>query len=704
MAPMRYTAYLSYSHQDKAWADWLHQALERYRIPSRLEAGGEPIRKRSLAPIFRDRDDLSSAPDLGETLNSALGQSDHLVVLCSPASAGSPWVNEEIRSFRALGRGDHIHCVIVDGDPGAPLGEGGCFPPALFEDGDGRQREPLAADPREFADGKRLALLKVASGLLGVRLDALRRRDLKRRRRVQALAAVGVLVVVVLVGLAATARLAERQERAQAEQMAAFIVDLGDELRGDIGLESLGRMSTTAMGYLNQIDPERLAPPTKVKVGLALRQVGTVNWHQGKLQDAREAFERSLDIFVGLSEDLPIPDAALTDEIWFELSQAEFYLGYLLVESGATEGTQAHFNRYLEIARARHDAMPDDPRWLLELSYATSALINVGLNLDEPVTEAVLDSIDDNIELARRAMEANASSVDALAHYGNELAFAGDAFMAACSLQASLDARRESLSISEDLLVRTAASAEFETETALRKRGLSHVLAAMGDADGALAQQEAALRTFEKQFNRDPSNESLKTDVAASHRSIGRLLMYAGDLDAAARHQRQAFELLAPLVADQEVLTWQLDEYRDLIGQEVTRARLAGDTALALDLLDRNRALLASTEAGQALTTSQRWARVRFRYERWRLTGSDPAEETPGLLEVNPEDGSDLTGCREAEWIARLAVLTGDRPLAQRKSHYLAEAGYRDPGYLAFCRIEGLCAPEPLGMSPEIVR
>ena len=651
------------------------------------------MRKRSLAPVFRDRDDLSSASDLGETLHSALEQSQHLVVLCSPASAESPWVNEEIRSFRALGRGDEIHCVIVDGDPGAPLGEGGCFPPALFEDQDGRNREPLAADPREFADGKRLALLKVAAGLLGVRLDALRRRDLARRRRAQVITAFGVLVAVVLVGFTISARLAERQERAQAEQMAAFIVDLGDELKGDIDLESLARMSATAMSYLDQIDPDQLSPSSKIKVGLALRQVGLINWHQGKLQEAREAIERSLGIFVALSEAMPVPDGALEDEIWFELGQAEFYIGYLMVETGSAKDTQVHFNRYLEIAQARHDERPDDPRWLLELSYATSALINVGLNLNEPVTDAVLESVDNNIALARRAMEASDSSVEALANYGNELAFAGDAFMAACSLQASRDARQESLSVSETLFEQTAASAEFEIEIALRQRGLSHVLAAMGDTVGALAQQQAALRTFEKQLSRDPSNETLMTDVASSHRSIGRLHMYTGDLDAAARHQRQAFELLAPLVADEEMLTSQLDEYRDLIGQEVTRARLAGDKTLALDLLDRNRALLASTEAGQAITTAQRWARIRFRYERWRLTGSDPADETLALLDEDPEYGSNLTGCREAEWIARLAVMTGDLPLAQRKSEFLARAGYRDPGYVSFCQIEGLCGP-----------
>lgn len=32
----RYRAFISYSHQDKSWAGWLHKALETYAIPKRL--------------------------------------------------------------------------------------------------------------------------------------------------------------------------------------------------------------------------------------------------------------------------------------------------------------------------------------------------------------------------------------------------------------------------------------------------------------------------------------------------------------------------------------------------------------------------------------------------------------------------------------------------------------------------------------------
>lgn len=32
----KYWAFINYSHQDKQWGDWLHKALETYRVPLHL--------------------------------------------------------------------------------------------------------------------------------------------------------------------------------------------------------------------------------------------------------------------------------------------------------------------------------------------------------------------------------------------------------------------------------------------------------------------------------------------------------------------------------------------------------------------------------------------------------------------------------------------------------------------------------------------
>ena len=71
-----------------------------------MTARGE-VPKR-IAPIFRDRDELPSATDLGSLINAALASSECQIVICSPQAATSKWVNEEILAFKRLGREDRI--------------------------------------------------------------------------------------------------------------------------------------------------------------------------------------------------------------------------------------------------------------------------------------------------------------------------------------------------------------------------------------------------------------------------------------------------------------------------------------------------------------------------------------------------------------------------------------------------------------------
>ena len=124
---IRYTAFLSYSHKDSAAAGRLHRRLETYRMPKRLvglETPRGPVPER-LAPIVRDRDELPAATDLSETVRQALAESGALVILCSEDAAGSLWVAEEIRTFRALHPDRPILAAVIEGDPPD------CFPAAL---------------------------------------------------------------------------------------------------------------------------------------------------------------------------------------------------------------------------------------------------------------------------------------------------------------------------------------------------------------------------------------------------------------------------------------------------------------------------------------------------------------------------------------------------------------------------------------------
>jgi hypothetical protein len=200
----KYWAFISYSHADAKWGDWLHAALETYRVPSRLVRNATPEGSvpRRIFPVFRDREELASSASLGENIENALRLSRALVVICSPRAAASRWVNEEIKLYKSMGREDRVFCLIVDGEPNATAESGllECFPATLRE-----PAEPIAADARENKDGKGNALLKLIAGIVGVPYDELRQRERQRqvRQRIKFAAILaGAIAAIVLAYLA----------------------------------------------------------------------------------------------------------------------------------------------------------------------------------------------------------------------------------------------------------------------------------------------------------------------------------------------------------------------------------------------------------------------------------------------------------------------------------------------------------------------
>ena len=200
----KYRAFLSYSHADTASARWLHSRLESF--PLRGLAGRETALgkvPKSLRPIFRGRDDFSAGLTLNDQTIAALDASAALIVLCSPASARSRHVNEEIRLFKQRLPERPVVPVIPCGKPDDAAQQ--CFPPARYGNGqiaDCMAIPAIAADMEDGKDGE-LALAKVVASLIGVTPDEVFRRAGRVRKR-QAIVRDAIAVsVVILAGVGA---------------------------------------------------------------------------------------------------------------------------------------------------------------------------------------------------------------------------------------------------------------------------------------------------------------------------------------------------------------------------------------------------------------------------------------------------------------------------------------------------------------------
>lgn len=197
----KYDAFISYRHAelDSFVAELLHKQLESFRVPKLADKKVKETGKQGIKRVFRDKEELPLAGNLSAPITEALKESEFLIVICSPRTIESLWVQREIETFLEYRDASHILAVLIEGEPSE------AFPPQLCkvkqkvvsEDGtvtyEEKTVEPLAADVRgstkkEIKDKMKEELLRMAAPMLGCEYDDLKQRH--RERKIKRLLAI----------------------------------------------------------------------------------------------------------------------------------------------------------------------------------------------------------------------------------------------------------------------------------------------------------------------------------------------------------------------------------------------------------------------------------------------------------------------------------------------------------------------------------
>lgn len=230
---MRYDAFISYRHSelDLYIAKKLHKGLETFKVPRAI---AKRSGKKNIKRVFRDQEELPIGSDLGDNIETALAESEFLLVICSPRTPESYWVRKEIETFIKLHDREHVLAVLIEGEPDQS------FPAELLTDDEGNPVEPLAADVRggsgrEIDKKLKSETVRLAAPLLGCSYDDLRQRHRERKMKKAAAALSAVAVAAILFGAYSTYNAVmiqqnyEGKQRNQSKYLADTSLDLLEE-------------------------------------------------------------------------------------------------------------------------------------------------------------------------------------------------------------------------------------------------------------------------------------------------------------------------------------------------------------------------------------------------------------------------------------------------------------------------------------------
>jgi tetratricopeptide (TPR) repeat protein len=692
-----YRAFLSYSHQDQSWAQWLHRAIETYRVPSRLvgqPTAAGPIPRR-LAPIFRDRDELPSATDLGRKVGEALERSANLIVICSPAAAASRWVDAEVLAFKRLGRADRIFCLVVAGEPNATDLPGRaneeCFCPALrfAVDANGaltRERaEPIAADARPHGDGKSNARLKVIAGLIDVGFDALKQREQHRRNRKWALLAAASFAGMLLMGGLSVYALRARSEaiaqRGEAEGLIEFMLgDLRKKLEPVGRLDALDAVGERALKYYSAQDAGALDADSLGRRARALHLIGEVDDLRGNLDHALDVFDaaaRSTGELLARS-----PNNA---QRIFDHAQSVYWVGAVAFQRGQNDVAEKSFDAYRALAERLVALEPAKDDWQAEVGYAYSNLgtLMIRTGRAPEAVEAFGHALAVSSALAERAPDdAGRQMDDAQSH-----AWLADAIEKQMRFDAALAERTAELAIYEKVLASDPQNNSAKRSELVSRHAIARLSIARGELTPAIEQLNTAVKLADGLIAAEPDSTSWADDGAQTHLLLSETLMLDGD-DAGARVlAARACATAADLVKrDPTVVRWRSFLLSRCEWLQASLDAKAGQHAAELATVAgvvRRLDDLPSAEKADALARMQLGAALLLRGDEHAALGQHD-EAKADWQRAAAELSTDASGeDAAAQTILATALLRAERvgeaaPIVAR----LEEAGYRHPAFI----------------------
>jgi tetratricopeptide (TPR) repeat protein len=497
-----------------------------------------------------------------------------------------------------------------------------------------------------------------------------------------------VVAVIAIAIAAVTSRMAAEQRRDSGELLVGYKLNelrtMLDQAGEPENLDRLREWNQDELAAL--ITNAGPGTPELLITANRLREEGIELRGSGNLKAAEEKFKSSWALFAEVYR-----RDRNNQTTFFELGQAEFWIGYVHRDRGELDLAEAAFLSYAEITRRLIQLQPKNAEWVLEMAYALTNLGFIEAEREEVDPERRLQYMQSALEYNQIAIVLDPDSEYYRSEIGQSHANLADAQRSVCDLEGALQSRREGLALETELYESDSDNPERQENLALAQTGYARVQAMRGFNDEAREYFQKSLLLIKAAARQD---QIIRTNRLLAERR-DRVIWFdamSGRIDEAWAGSEEQANVW------QSLIEAGLDNINTLLTYTVyllDRAWLAnerGDTTLAVSLLDQGMAMVLAEAVkkpnnrfiGNALTLAS------YRY--WEITGKLPTAETLSLLPNYMAFKDRTRGCTDASMAIRKEVMLGNTARANDLVAYLLDKGYRDTGFMRICKLYYDCS------------
>jgi tetratricopeptide (TPR) repeat protein len=636
----KYRAFLCYSHADAGAARRVRHRLEGFCIDRELvghitRLGPVPA---TLRPIFRKRFFFDSSPLVGAATIAALDNSAALVLLASPGSARSKYVDSQVRLFKSRHPDRPVIPLIVDGTPDDP--EIGCFPPALrfavVPDGAESPADMVPPDLRNRGDGFDLAIAKVVARMTGLSPHNLYHRA-ERKRNLQDRLRARVAAASVMLAIAAGAFFWQAQQQKAARAEVSALVHkydrLGPTQAADPGARESLTQAITAIADGAVTDKRYASALALLKVGRfaeaePLLQAVAQDKAKRSAKDAAAA-DRTLASIAAVSE----PGRAR--EYYAQAARLDpsdiegmFRNGWFQYQAGQLDAADASYRRVIASATASNNEWVhwallgkgdiERERGRLDDALATyrkgGAIAenlakadpgNTGWHYDIGISDERIGDLLMALGNRAQALKSYNAQQEVISHLakgdpGNAERKHEPAYVNISSVTANgavpdmLASYQASVAIMDRLAKTDPGNAGLRRDLAASYDRAGNMLLARNDLAGALESYSAGLAIMDRLTKGDPGNAGWQRDLAAAYAKVGDVMADQDDLPDALNYYQAGLAIADRLAkADPGNARWQRDlavtygKAGDLLAEQGNLAKALKFYRASLAIADR---------------------------------------------------------------------------------------------------------------------